>query len=107
MAAEGWEPLRALAERLQPLLKPVSGPAPTLPYIGCLYKSNFVNTFFGTVTLPPLLIVVMVMLAAVGLQTRHQVWRNSVFLLFLIYPKTCEMIVNVFTVGTYPLRTAP
>ena len=33
MAAEGWEPLRALAERLQPLLKPVSGPAPTLPYI--------------------------------------------------------------------------
>ena len=60
---------------------------PALPFVGCMYRSDYSNTFIINVTGPPLIIALMAALAVLGLQTRQQVWRNSILFLFLIYPK--------------------
>ena len=73
---------------------------PVLPFVGCLSRSSFVNTFFLTVSGPPIIIASMMMLQTVGLVTGHEVWRNTIYLLFLCYPRTCETIVNALL----PLR---
>ena len=67
-----------------------------LPFVGCLNRSSYVNAFFITVLSPGVFIIVMILLRRVHLQSKHDVWRNSIYLLFLVYPRTCETIVNAF-----------
>ena len=67
-----------------------------LPFIGCLNRSSYVNSFFITVLSPVVFIVSMLFLKGLNLQSKHDVWRNSIYLLFLVYPRTCETIINAF-----------
>lgn len=67
-----------------------------LPFVGCMQRSSYVHSFFLTVLAPPAFVWVMVMLQKSNIQSRHEVWRNSVYVLFLVYPTTCETIVNAF-----------
>ena len=69
---------------------------PVLPFVGCLNRSSFVNSFFVTVLSPPSFIALMIVLRNMGILSMLQVWRNSIYLLFLCYPRTCETIVNAF-----------
>ena len=73
-----------------------------LPFVGCLSRSSFVNAFFMTIIGPPAVIVAFIVLYIIGLMSKFEVWRNSIYLCFLIYPKTCETIVNAFR--CYSLR---
>ena len=69
---------------------------PILPFVGCVNRSSFVNAFFITVLFPPALIGLMILLLKLRLQTHYEVWRNSIYVLFLCYPRTCETVVNAF-----------
>ena len=75
---------------------------PVLPFVGCLSRSSFVNSFFITILAPPCLIGFLLILLMVGLQTRYEVWRNGIYVLFLCYPRTCETIVNTFRCHALP-----
>ena len=99
---------------------------PALPFVGCLSRSSFVNSFFITISAPPALIGFMILLHRMAMFTEYEVWcvshraapaprtsrfsvnqpythltrlacrRNSIYVLFLVYPTTCETIVSAF-----------
>ena len=56
---------------------------PVLPFVGCLSRSSFVNSFFITISGPPVLIAIFVLLYKLELQSYHEVWRNAIYVLFL------------------------
>ena len=76
-----------------------------LPFVGCMRRSSYVNSFFLTVLAPPVFVVFMVVLHRRKFQSRHESIRNSIYILFLTYPQTCETIVNAFR--CYKLPSGP
>ena len=53
-------------------------------HAGCLQRSSYINAFFITVLSPVAFILLMVFLKGIGLQSKHDVWRNSVYVLFMV-----------------------
>ena len=47
---------------------------PALPFVGCLSRSSFVNSFFITTLAPPALIGFMILLHRMAMFTEYEVW---------------------------------
>lgn len=78
-----WPP--AVTRFLQWVSLIVSIDLPALPAFACLYHTNYRNTFLLNAIGPPVVIGVMVVIAAKSSKlTRHQVWRYATMMLFLV-----------------------
>ena len=63
---------------------------PVMPFVGCLSRSSFINSFFVTVLMPPAAIILMLFLHPLAIMSSYEVWRNAIYLLFLCceFPST-------------------
>lgn len=68
----------------------------SLPYIGCVMVSSYVNKLAVTVTVPVLIIGGMAIAVRCGKLHPHQLRRNSLLLLFLAYPSITSTIIGTF-----------
>lgn len=72
----------------------------SMPFFGCLTRGGFRVSFFLMTCGPPAFVAVLWLLQRLHVLRPAEVWRAWSMLLFLCFPRTCGILVDVFLCRT-------